>query len=307
MSAPKAIEVPSRRFGKYLVRARLGLGGQAEVFLADAVNARGEHLKVALKLARKDLGEEALTDEADVMSLLSHPNLVKLLEAGQAFGRPYIAMEFLVGGDLRKAMEGYKRQMTGFPLNLATYIVLEVLKGLAYFHRATSRSGRPLHLVHSDVNPSNVFFSARGEVKLGDFGVASSSRVAEGVAQVAGKLWYLSPEQTRGEPLTPTSDLWAVGVMLFELVVGFHPFEKTGAKDAEAFALIRSGRAAVPEYVDKPLAAIISRALAVDPKSRFRTGGDFAGALFGYVLDAGLLTTPDQAQEWMEGLLGMVV
>jgi serine/threonine protein kinase len=307
MGAVKVIEIPSRRYGKYLVRSRLGQGGQAEVFLADATDERGELVNVALKLARRGEGETALADEADVMGLLSHPNLVRLVEVGRAFERPYIAMEYFGGGDLRGAMESHRRRMKGFPLGVGTHVVLEMLKGLAYFHQATSRSGAPLNLIHSDVNPSNVFFSNQGEVKLGDFGVASSSRVANGEPAVAGKLWYLSPEQTRHLTLTPASDLWAAGVMLHELVVGYHPFEKEGVSDEEAFALIRSVKVVVPEYVEKPLALIILKALAPEPKNRFRTAGEFAGALFGHALDAGLYMTPPQLQQWLEGALGLRV
>lgn len=303
----QTVEVPSQRYVAYVVRSRLGVGGQAEVFLAEAVDEKGEHLQVALKLARPGVGEEALADEADVMSLVSHPNLVRLLEVGQAWSRPFIAMEYCVGGDLRHAMDAHRRQMTGFPLRLGVHVVLKVLEGLAAFHRATSRSGAELRLVHSDVNPANVFFTGHGQVKLGDFGVATSGRIASGSPLVGGKLWYLSPEQTRGEPLTAASDLWAVGVMLYELVVGYHPFEKAGATDEEAFAIIRSGKAAVPEYIDKPLAFVLQKALALEPRNRFRTAGEFAGALLTYSLDHGLQCPDQEVQEWLEGLLGLLV
>ncbi len=227
-----AIEVPSRRFGRYLVRSRLGKGGQAEVFLAEAVDERGQQVRVALKLMRPEASEEKFADEADLTSLLSHPNLVSMLEHGVAFGRPYLALEFLLGGDLTQVQAGYRRAMKAFPLTLGLHVCVEVLKGLSYFHQATTRTGLALNLVHGDVNPANIFFGGDGEVKLGDFGVASSTQLdlgpPEGVA--AGKLTYLSPEQTRGERLTPASDIWALGVMLYELVVGYHPFARRGER-----------------------------------------------------------------------------
>lgn len=303
----KPIEVPSRRFGKYLIRSRLGMGGMAEVFLADA-NDKGEELKVALKLMRKGMSEEAFADEADLMGLLEHPNLVRRLEVGEAFGRPYIAMEFLIGGDLRSVMNAHRTQMKGFPTAMGVHVTLETLKGLAYFHTARTRTGTPLNLIHSDVNPANVFFSGPGEVKLGDFGVATSTHAnigpGEGVA--AGKLSYLSPEQTRGETLTPGSDLWSVGVMLHELVVGWHPFQKDGATEQQVMASIRSGKLQLPDYVDKPLVAIIQKALQPDLKLRWRTAGEMAGPLLTYALDNGISQTPGQVQEWLESVLGLL-
>ena len=307
MEQPRAIEVPSRRFGKYLVRSRLGQGGQAEVFLAEAVDDKGDQVNVALKMMRQGAAEEKFADEADLMGMLSHPNLVRMMEHGVAFGRPFIAMEFLIGGDLSEVMAAHRRAMKGFPMGMGVHVCLEVLKALAYFHKATTRSGSALNLIHSDVNPSN--FSGEGDVKLGDFGVASSSHVDIGPEQgtAAGKLSYLSPEQTRGEYLTPASDLWAVGVMLHEVVVGYHPFQKDGASEQQIMASIRAPKLVMPEYVEKPLAAIITRALTPDLKSRFKTAGEFAGPLFGYALDQNLIPTRQETQTWLESVLGLLV
>ncbi len=309
MSTAKAIEVPSRRYGKYLVRSRLGAGGMAEVFLAEAVDERGQQVNVALKLMRAGISEEAFADEVDLMGMLSHPNLVKMLEHGVAFNRHYLALEFLIGGDLKELMEAHRRQMKGFPVNVGLHVVLEVLKALAYVHTATTKTGTPLNLVHSDVNPANIFFSGHGEVKLGDFGVASSDlhNLGPGEGVAAGKLSYLSPEQTRGEPVTPASDLWSVGVMLHELVVGYHPFQKEEASDEEVMATIRAARLSIPDYVEKPLATVIAKSLAPDLKGRYRTAGEFAGPLFAYALDRNLLPDTQALKEWLEGILGLLV
>lgn len=309
MNQPRAIEVPSRRFGKYLVRSRVGQGGMAEVYLAEAIDERGDQVNVALKLLRQGVPQEKFHDEADLMGLLSHPNLVQMVEHGVAFGRPYIAMEFLIGGDLAEVMAAHRRAMKGFPMGMGVHLVLEVLKALAYFHRATTRTGTPLSLVHSDVNPSNVFFSGQGEVKLGDFGVASSVHMDIGPAQgvTAGKLSYLSPEQTRGEALTAASDLWAVGVMLHELVVGYHPFQLEGATEAQVMAAIRAPRLSIPDYVEKPLAAIILRSLNPDLRQRFKSAGEFAGPLFAYALDNNLLPARSEVQAWLESVVGLIV
>ena len=309
MAQPTEIEVPSQRFGRYLVKGRLGQGGMAEVFLAEAVDPSGDQISVALKLMKKGGDEGSFLEEADLMGLLVHPNLVQRLEVGQAFGRPYIAMEYLIGGDLRGVMQQHKENDKGFPTAMGVHVIIEVLRGLAYFHTATTRSGQALNLIHSDVNPVNVFFSGTGEVKVGDFGVATSTHkgigLQEGIA--AGKLGYLSPEQTRGEPLTFASDLWAVGVMLHELVVGYHPFQQQGASDEQTMAAIRAARVSLPAFVEKQLGAIIARALAPDLKSRYRSAGEFAGALFAYGLDHNLLQTRERVQDWLQGALELIV
>jgi serine/threonine-protein kinase len=238
-----------------------------------------------------------------------------MIEHGVAFGRHYIALEFLIGGDLREVMDAHRRQLKSFPTPMALHVVLEVLKGLAYFHTATTRTGTRLNLIHHDVNPANVFFSGLGEVKLGDFGVASSSHLAmgPGAGIAVGKLSYLAPEQTRGEQATPASDLWSVGVMLHELVVGYHPFkhaDPTGESEPdedEVMALIRSPKLSIPDYVDRPLAVIISKALTVDLRNRYHTAGEFAGPLFAYMLDHNLIPQPRASQEWLEGVLGLLV
>lgn len=278
------------------------------MFLAEAVDDKGDQVNVAIKMMRQGTSEEKFADEADLMSLLSHPNLVRMMEHGVAFGRPFIAMEFLIGGDLSEVMAAHRRLMKGFPMGMGVHICLEVLKALAYFHRAKTRTGSELNLIHSDVNPSNVFFSGEGDVKLGDFGVASSAQVAIGpqAGTAAGKLSYLSPEQTRGEALTPASDLWAVGVMLHEVVVGYHPFQKDGATEQQIMAAIRAPKLTIPEYVEKPLAAVITRALTPDLKARFKTAGEFAGPLFAYALDHNLVPSKHETQQWLESVLGLL-
>lgn len=307
MDGPKTIEVPSRRFGTYRVTTKLGEGGMAEVFLAEAIDERGEQIRVALKLMKRGVSDEVFNNEADLMGLLSHPNLVQRLEVGQGYGRPYIAMEFLVGGDLAEVMQAHHRETKEFPTGMGVHITIEVLRGLAYFHQAQTRSGTPLRLIHGDVNPSNVFFSGEGQVKLGDFGVAKSGAVQVGPReQIAGKLHYLSPEQTRGEALSPASDLFAVGTMLYEMVVGYHPFQVKGGKPEDVMAAIRTGKPVFPDYVDKRLVAILKRALHPEVGGRFRSAGEFAGQLLQYALDSGAHLTAASVRAWLETTLDLL-
>ncbi len=304
----KSIEIPSRRYGKYVVRSKLGQGGMAEVFLADCVDPSGDQMQVALKLMKKGMTEDAFADEADLMGLLEHNNLVKRLEIGQAFHRFFIAMEFLIGGDLRGVMEAHRKESLGIPTAMGIHVVIEVLKALAYFHQAKTRTGTPLNLIHNDVNPTNVFFSAGGEVKLGDFGVVKSDFGDVGLKDgvTAGKLSYLSPEQIKGDRVGPQSDLWAVGVMLYELVVGYHPFQTDKQTQEQTMAAIRSGKLALPDYVDKPFAAIMHKVLSPDLKVRYKSAGEFAGALFQYALDNNLTQTHHDVQAWLNQMMGLV-
>jgi eukaryotic-like serine/threonine-protein kinase len=301
----QTIEIPSRKYGRYIIRSRLGVGGMAEVFLADAVDAQGQQLNVAVKLMKKDVSDQAFADEADLMGLLQHPNLVERFEVGTAFGRPFIAMEFLIGGDLRDLLSSHLSDGKTLPRPIAMHVVLEVLKALAYFHNAKTRTGTPLGLVHGDVNPANVFFAGSGTVKLGDYGVAKSrqSNIGPKDGVAAGKLQYLSPEQTRGDVLTPASDLFAVGVMLHEVLLGQHPFR--GQDPRAILNAIRSAKLSLPDTVDKPLTKILKRALAADVTDRYQTAGHFAGDLLRYILDRDMMMTPEQVKEWLEETLGL--
>lgn len=273
----------------------------AEVFLADAIPPRGDKFPVALKLMRKGVPLEAVADEVDLMGLLDHPNLVRMLESGEAFGRPYIAMEFLDGGDLKRLMEAHETLKRRIPVGVAVYICIEMLRALSYFHQLRTRSGRPLELVHGDVNPSNIFFSGGADVKLGDFGVAKGSAAnigpQDGIA--AGKLHYLSPEQTLGESLTPASDLFSLGIVLHELVVGTHPFFRDETDDELVMEAIRAAKLSLPDTVDKGLAQIIRKALTPDLDSRYRTAGEFAGALLTWALDSGNSPSRENVKAWL--------
>jgi serine/threonine-protein kinase len=205
-------------------------------------------------------------------------------------------------------MRALQQQRRPFPPGLAAHVAIEVLRGLAYFHQARTRSGRPLGLVHGDVNPANIFFSGEGDVKLGDFGVAKARGAdigpADGVA--AGKLHYLSPEQTRGEPLTPASDIFAVGIVLHELLLGRHPFRREETDAKVVMNAIRAARLHLPDTLERGLAAILRKALAPDVVSRYHTAGELAGALFTWSLDSGHAPTRTDVRRWLADVLGLI-
>lgn len=274
----------------------------ADVFRADAVGEHAPPQPVALKVARASASTDAFTDEADLMGLLEHPNLVRRLETGYTQSKPFIAMEYLAGGDLLHLFTAHREKGRPFPTALALHIAIEVLKGLAYLHQARTRTGAPLALTHGDVSPSNVLFSLEGEVKLGDFGVARSASRDLGpkATLTLGKLRYLPPERLYGEVMSPRGDLFSVGVLLYEMVAGTHPFLTSTLDHAELVSAMRAAKLKPPATMSKAMVAIFKRALTPNPKDRFQTAGELAGTLLQVALDAGLqISTPDvRAHLW---------
>lgn len=304
-------QIPSRRFGRYHLREKIGEGGMAEIFRADVVE--GDQMgTVALKLLKPNQPPrvaDLFFAEADLMGLLSHPNLVKRLEVGSLGDRLFIAMEDLYGGDLQALVHLLAAQSPAERLSpgAVLYICLQVLHGLAYFHQARSSTGNDLGLVHGDLNPSNVLLSAYGEVKLADFGVASIPGVGAGLEEgiAAGKLHYLSPEQVHGLRLTNASDLFSVGTMLYYLLFGELPF--TGQTDDEVLERIRAAKLKLPPGVDPELARILKKVLSRSLKDRYQSAGELAGELLAYQLDRGLQFTRQNLQELMDRVLGIAV
>jgi len=209
-----------RRFGKYVLLAPLAQGGMGELHIA--FSGRSELRKLCvIKTILTHLADEEFTtrfvDEAKVVVKLSHGNLIPVLEAGSAEGQVFLAMEYIDGKDLRDVWLTCLESQRPFPLDVALYIVREICRGLSYVHQYGD-----LHLVHRDVSPPNVLLSYTGEVRLTDFGVATSAiklqKTAPGI--LLGKLSYMSPEQARNEPVDAQADIYSLGVILWELVTG---------------------------------------------------------------------------------------
>lgn len=304
-------EIPSRRFGRYHLREKIGEGGMAEIFRADIVDD-GVIRTVAIKLLKPRQPAnvaDLFFAEADLMGMLDHPNLVKRIEVGSLGERLFISMEDMYGGDLQSLVKMLRAQPQPQQLSpgAALYVCLEVLHGLAYFHRARSNTGSELGLVHGDLNPSNVLISAYGEVKLGDFGVASIPGVGAGLEEgvAAGKLHYLSPEQVHGLKLTAASDLFALTTMFYFLAFGELPF--TGETEPEVLEKIRSGRFKLPAGADPELARILKKGLSRSLKDRYLTAGELAGDLLAYQLDHGLQFTRQNLQELLDHAMGIAV
>ncbi len=254
--------------GPYRLERRLGRGGMAEVWQARGFGAAGFERVVAIKRLVPELAEEAaleqaLIHEACLGGRLAHRNLVAVLGLGLDAGRYYVVLEYVDGGDLDRRTRARR-----LPLALALYVGEELALGLDHVHRATDDRGLPLGLVHRDVSPSNVLVSSAGEVKLGDFGIAKATALADRTGGLRkGKYAYMSPELLVGAPLTGASDQFALGVTLVELITGARPFEA----DTPRLTMDQVLTGPRPALADLPaaIAAVLRRALAVDPAARF--------------------------------------
>ena len=209
-------------FGRYRLIAELGRGGMATVFLAVTEGAMGINFNklVVLKRLREHVADDPefvtmLMDEARIAARLNHPNVVQTLEVDKAEGEPFLAMEYLDGQPLHRILS---RDRATFPLAMFLAVLADVLSGLHHAHELADFDGTPLNIVHRDVTPHNVFVTYNGQVKVVDFGIAKAegraSETKHGV--VKGKVSYMAPEQARSGMLDRRTDVFAVGVMLFE-------------------------------------------------------------------------------------------
>lgn len=290
---------PGSQFGKYELLSRIGSGGMAEIYKARVTGPHEfEKLLVVKKIlpafARNRAFVRMLIAEAKVSSLLQHANIVQIYELGEIEGQYYIAMEYVDGADLLRILTQCTRRNQRVPTELVLYIVSEVCKGLAYAHAATDSRGRPLHVIHRDVSPSNVLVSYEGEVKIMDFGVAradveraSQSNQGQAGRTLKGKLGYMSPEQVQGHPIDHRSDIFSLGVVLFEALTLKRLF--VGRTDTETLLNIRDARIEPKlqrhRYIPEGIQAILRRALAPDPRDRYRTATDFQEAILDYLFE----------------------
>lgn len=272
-------------FGNYEVLSLIGRGGMAEVYRARALSGPWQGQEVALKRLMPEHNEDLayvdlFTGEADVGRWLDHPNIVHLIDAGVKDNTFYIAMEWVEGHDLASILYRCQELRVVFPIEFAIYLVTSILDALAYAHAAFNPNGTHLRLVHCDVTPSNVFVSRGGEVKLGDFGVARA-RAVVGDGQSYGKPSYLAPEQIEGAEVNPRVDLWAVGVILYEILAGRRPY-RGESPEKIAREILKASPQSLTELrpeISADLAEVLATAFQRDPEARYQTAEYFIEAL----------------------------
>ncbi len=273
---------------RYRVIDRLESGGMAEVFRAESIGLQGFKKQVAIKrvlphLAAKETFIKMFLDEARLSARLSHSNCVQVFDIGVGDGTYFIVMEFVDGANLRGIIDTLKASGRPFPAEEAVFIAIELCKGLQYAHYVVDENGVPLNIVHRDMSPPNVLVTKHGECKIVDFGLAKANTQLEksepGI--IKGKFSYLAPEAARGQEVDARADIFAVGIMLWELLAGRRLF--LGKTDLETVQMVQ--RAIVPPItrlrpdVAPELEPILARALAADPQQRYSTSREFGADL----------------------------
>ncbi len=263
---------------RYRVIDKLESGGMAEVFRAESTGLEGFRKQVAIKRVLPHLGRNSkfismFLDEARLSAQLSHSNCVQVFDIGVRDDAYFIVMEFVDGANLKSIATSMRKKGCTLPIPVATYIAHEICKGLSYAHELTDQSGMPLNLVHRDVSPPNVLVTKHGEVKIVDFGLAKASSQIEpsepGI--IKGKFAYLSPEAALGQDIDCRTDIFAVGIILWELLASQRLF--TGDSDVQILHKVQAAKvppiSQVNRSVPPELENIVNRALARDSNERY--------------------------------------
>jgi len=300
-------EIKSVTFGGYQLLERLAMGGMAEVFLA---RPEGQERFVAIKrilpnIAADDDFIAMFIDEAKIAGQLTHPNIAQILDIGKINASYFIAMEYVSGHDVRalwdrvrEQADADQNQVRGLPIAVACHIVKKLAEGLDHAHRKRDSKGRPLGIIHRDVSPQNVLISYDGDLKIIDFGIAKAANriVKTQTGILKGKFAYMAPEQARGEPIDHRSDIFAIGVVLYELLTGERAFK--GDTDFVLLEKVRRvdvmpARELRPD-LPRELERIMMKALGREAADRYAWASALAGDLDRFMSDQGLTTSRDE-------------
>ncbi|MGH7437869.1 MAG: serine/threonine protein kinase [Polyangiaceae bacterium] len=297
---------------RYRVIERLESGGMAEVFRAESEGLQGFRKQVAIKRVLPNLSSKKkfismFLDEARLSAQLSHSNCVQVFDIGVGDNAYFIVMEFVDGGNLKSIIEHIKKKGGDFPLECAVYICVEICKGLAYAHELTDSSGTPLHIVHRDMSPPNVLITKHGEIKIVDFGLAKANSQIEksepGI--IKGKFSYLAPEAAMGQDVDARTDIFAIGIMLWELLAGQRLF--LGDTDFQTVKKVQA--AVVPpisginKKVPKDLETILTRSLAREPAARYQTAREFGIDLTRFLFKFGVPVSTFDVGKLVQGAM----
>ena len=281
--AMDGFDINPQRFGRYVLLDRIGVGGMAEVFRAVMPGVEGFQRTFVVKRilaarAQSPYFVDMFVQEARINALLHHPNIVQVFDFGNVSGTYFLAMEYVRGRDVSALLRRLRDRERPCPVGVATFIAHEVAQALGYAHTLTGPEGKPLNIVHRDVSPANVICLRAGGVKLLDFGIAKAIGEPEvekaGQGMFKGKLSYVAPERIKDLPIDGRSDLFSLGVVLWELLAGQKLFR--GKSDFQTLKNVlemavpppSSLRPDVPPELDR----IVARALARDPDQRYATG-----------------------------------
>jgi serine/threonine-protein kinase len=273
---------------RYKVLEKIAAGGMAEVYRAESAGLEGFKKIVAIKRVLPHLSEKKqfigmFLDEARVSAHLSHSNCVQVFDIGVGDNTYFIVMEYVDGSDLKGVIEYRRKLNQPFPVEEACLICVRICEGLAYAHELVDGKGENLHIVHRDMSPPNVLITRHGEVKIVDFGLAKANSQLErsepGI--IKGKFSYLSPEAAKGLAVDARTDIFAVGIILWELLAGRRLF--MGESDLETVRMVQSARVPslreINRNVPPELEVVMLKALTEDPAQRYQRARDFGAAL----------------------------
>jgi serine/threonine-protein kinase len=286
------VDRAEQKLGRYHLVYEIGRGGMASVYLARSRGPAGFQKWFAIKRIHPHLAKDRsfvdmFLDEARIAGSIEHPNVAHVFDLGETDGKYYLAMEYLHGEHLLDVARRAIVRTGRFDLRMAAHIVARAADGLHHAHEARDASGSPLELVHRDISPQNIFVTYDGNVKLTDFGVAKAKNrmTHTETGLMKGKIAYASPEQVMGTALDRRTDIFALGVVLWEITTGRRLFK--ARTDAETLMRISSGYRKRPqEFIDDypaELEAIVDRALSHDVETRYATAADLANDLDRFV------------------------
>jgi serine/threonine protein kinase len=284
-------------FGRYTLLHRIARGGMAELFLARSEGVAGIARLLVIKVVSGHFSEDPsfttmFEDEVRIASTLSHPNIGQVIDVGQVGGAYFLAMEHIHGKDLRAILKRCLKRRHTVPPGVAVQIGSKVCSALQHAHEARGIDGKPLGIIHRDVSPSNVMVSFDGQVKLIDFGIAKAENrlTLTMPGTIKGKLRYLSPEQVLAQGIDARSDLFTLGISLWEATVGEHLFG--GEQEVQIYEAIAKGRVRSPSAVSPGYPAgleqILLKALATSPEARYASAREMQLALEQYAAEAGI-------------------
>lgn len=304
---------PVKRFGRYTLVKKLATGGMAEIWLARQRGLAGFNRFVVIKKILSHLSEQKtfvdmFLDEARTSAQLNHPNIVQIFDLGREEDAYYIAMEYIAGENLAAvAWRGMKRHRP-IPPTFAARIIADACKALHYAHHLRGSDGRPLEIVHRDISPQNVLVTYDGEVKIVDFGIAKAATKSEQTktGMLKGKFSYMSPEQCLGAPVDMRSDVFALGILLYELCTGKRLFKHES--ELMILEMITKRTVVPPSQVAEDLSplldGIIMRALAKNANERYQTAQELQHALEGFLREEPHPATSVELGEYVRSLFG---
>ncbi|HEX4622281.1 MAG TPA: serine/threonine-protein kinase, partial [Myxococcaceae bacterium] len=266
-------------YGSYQLLKRLATGGMAQIFLARQSGPEGFEKLLVVKRILPHLAEneefiQMFLDEARIAARLNHSNIVQIFNLGELDDTYFIAMEYIHGEDLRRISRKTQARAADMPLPLVCRIIMEACSGLDYAHKLTDSDGQPLGIVHRDISPQNLLVTFEGGVKIVDFGIAKAADQAtvtrSGVLK--GKYAYMSPEQATGQPLDGRSDIFALGIVLYEMITGQRLFKRSSDLQtlSAAIACDVTPPSEVSERCPPDLDPVVMMALAKEPEDRYQ-------------------------------------